>query len=109
MALIVQIIADGRPGGGTTVVLTLGGELARRGEEIVLITQQGSHLASEGRRAGFRLIGLDFTSRKNTPRLALQLHQLLRELNPAIIHVHGGRAGLPLAMIPRPCPASNYP
>ncbi len=104
MTRIFQIIADGRPGGGTTAVLTLSRRLAAHGVEIVMATQQGSYLADQAARAGFLVFGLDFARRMNTFGLAGKIRRLLRDTQPALVHVHGGRAGLPLALIPHPCP-----
>jgi glycosyltransferase involved in cell wall biosynthesis len=100
MARILQIIGDGRPGGGTTAVLTLSHRLAAYGEEIVLITQRNSYLWTEGARAGFLVFGLDFTSRKNTCAVASQIKRQWLRTQSSILHVHGGRAGLPVALIP---------
>lgn len=100
-ACIVQVIADGRPGGGTTAVLTLSQLLARRGCDVVLISQEGSYLVEQARACGLRAHGLDFASRLNTLKIAMQLSRHFDELKPAVVHAHGARAGLPVALVAR--------
>jgi glycosyltransferase involved in cell wall biosynthesis len=101
MARVVQILADGRPGGGTTVVLNLSRQLAAQGTDIFIVTQRNSYLAAEASVAGLTVIELDFSSRIRTPLLAAQISSLLHQLDPSIVHAHGARAGLPVSLIPR--------
>ena len=97
----MQILGDGRPGGGTTVVLSLSRLLASRGEEVVIITQIGSHLAGLASAAGFQIVGLDFSRRRRAMLLAAEIAGFLRRFRPMVTHAHGARAGLPAALIPR--------
>jgi glycosyltransferase involved in cell wall biosynthesis len=92
---IVQLVADGRPGGGTTAVLTLSRLLAARGCDVVVIGQQHSYLLKEASQAGLRTRGMDFSSRRNTLHAAMKLRGHFYELSPSVIHAHGARAGLP--------------
>jgi glycosyltransferase involved in cell wall biosynthesis len=101
MLRIVQIIADGRPGGGTTAILGLSQSLAKHGHEITIITQDGSYLACQGKAVGLNTIGLDFSARLRTFGNAVRLFRQLQQIDPTIIHAHGARAGLPAALICR--------
>ncbi|RYF51796.1 MAG: hypothetical protein EOO27_29385, partial [Comamonadaceae bacterium] len=101
MARIVQVVGDGRPGGGTTVVLTLAGLLAQQGHDVHFVTQRDSYALEEARKLGVAAHGLDFSARWRTPWIAVRLSGLIRRLAPEIVHAHGARAGLPLALATR--------
>lgn len=101
MARIVQVLGDGRPGGGTTVVFDLCRLLAARGEEVTILTQRSSRLAREAAEAGLTVAEIDFSRRYRTPAAALAIGRALRPIGPAVVHAHGARAGLPVALLPR--------
>lgn len=96
--IILQAVADGRLGGGTTHVLqlieALGAELSA---ELHLVSDAGSPALAEAARLGAVCHGLGFFASRLDPRLWLRLGALVRRLQPALIHAHGARAGLPLA------------
>lgn len=101
MALITQIVGDGRPGGGTTAVLTLSRLLAKRGHELEVVSQPDSYLLREAERLGMRTQGIDFTSRRHSLRAARALSSMLNGSGTVIAHAHGARAALPLAVARR--------
>jgi glycosyltransferase involved in cell wall biosynthesis len=98
MVRILQVVADGKPGGGTTVVLTLSSLLAERGHEVHFVSQQGSYALEEARRLGLHAHGIDFSSRWKTPVVAAHLSSLMRRISPRVVHAHGARAGLPVSL-----------
>lgn len=98
MSRILQIIGDGSPGGGTTAVLTLTQLLSEQMKEITLATQEGSYLAKEARANGLTVVGLDFSRRSSTGHLAFQLGRLFQDCDPSVVHAHGARAALPIAL-----------
>ena len=101
MARVVQILGDGRPGGGTTVVFSLCRMLEAQGENVTIITQRGSRLAREAASCDLEVIEIDFSRRYRTPVAAVQLGRALRRIGPAVVHAHGARAALPVALLPR--------
>jgi glycosyltransferase involved in cell wall biosynthesis len=101
MERIVQIIGDGRPGGGTTVVLTLSRMLAARGHEVVIIAQTDSALIREAAAERLEVRGIDFSRRASTVATARLIDHHLRELEATVVHWHGARAGLPSALVAR--------
>ncbi|HYF58299.1 MAG TPA: glycosyltransferase [Burkholderiaceae bacterium] len=102
---VLQVVGDGRPGGGTTAVMTIARGLRERGIDVALVTQSDSWLAGAGAALGLTVHPLDFTSRGGTPRIAAALRRLLRDGGARVVHAHGARAGLPAALAmgpPRP-------
>lgn len=101
MAKIAQVVADGKPGGGTTAVLALSGLLATAGHRVTVIGQSGSYLMQEARRRGLAIHELDFTRRSASLSLGLALGRWFRHAAPDIVHAHGARAGLPVMLASR--------
>lgn len=91
---ITQIVADGRPGGGTVMVLALVADLLARGVEASLITDRKSYAADAGRRLGATVEEIPFFAPSTVSRL---LASTLDRLRPSIVHAHGSRAGFHLA------------
>lgn len=89
---ILEIVADGDPGGGTTHVLQvlrgLGGTHA-----LGLATQTNSYLLDEARSSGIECFEVDFFRSRLDAQVPVKLHQLVRKFRPQLVHVHGGRAG----------------
>ena len=98
MTSIVQVVADGRPGGGTTAVLTLSRRLAEQGHEVVVVCQQDSYLCDEAAKAGLGVRGIDFSRRLNSLGTAAKLRRHLGQIEPDVVHAHGARAGLPTVL-----------
>lgn len=95
---IVQIIGNGDPGGGTTAVLTLATLLQGTGHLPVIVSQRDSYLLREAGRHGIAVHGMDFSSRGGSIANCHALASFIRQRQPAVVHAHGNRAGLPVAL-----------
>jgi glycosyltransferase involved in cell wall biosynthesis len=103
--IVLQAVADGRLGGGTTHVLQLIEALAADLPcELHLVSDTGSPALVEAARLGAVCHGIDFFTMRLDPRISLRLGMLIRRLRPALVHAHGARAGLPLAGLTRRAP-----
>ncbi|MDH3403779.1 MAG: glycosyltransferase family 4 protein [Acidobacteriota bacterium] len=104
---IAQVVADGRPGGGTVMVLSLVEHLVARGAEVCLATDAGSYAADRGRALGAAVAELPFFS---LGRASRRLAAALDGFRPGVVHAHGSRAGFHL--VPwsrrRPSVATHY-
>lgn len=90
---IAQFVADGRPGGGTTVVLALVDALrADPRWRVTVIGQPGSFLADEASRRGVPFVGVDLFRSPFDPLPPWRLARLLGERRFALTHLHGVRA-----------------
>jgi glycosyltransferase involved in cell wall biosynthesis len=87
---VLQIVADGAPGGGTTAVLGLCEDLKQH-HRVFLITQPGSYAGKRAVEVGIEVFGIDFW-RMYDPRNFMALRSLLRRLAPDLIHIHGSRS-----------------
>lgn len=102
--IVLQAVADGRLGGGTTHVLQLI-ETVRRElpVEVHLVSQAGSPALAEAKRRGAVVHGLDFFATRLDPRLWWRLRRLVAGLRPALVHAHGARAALPMTRAASRC------
>lgn len=92
---VMQVVADGRPSGGTTVVQALLEGLAATPDvAVALVTQAGSYLEEQARTLGVSCYGLEFFRRRLDPRVVLGLRRILADWTPDLVHAHGARAGL---------------
>lgn len=101
----MQLVADGKPGGGTTVVLEL--VRALRGEpglELALVSEPDSYALDEARKLGIRAAALDLWRSRLDPAAPAALRRVLTDLGTDLVHAHGARAGLVLARMRRPPP-----
>lgn len=90
---ILQIVADGRLGGGTSVVLDMCTNLMQREKvEVFGITQSNSYLLKELQKLNIPSYGLDFFKSRFNLLLCREIAKIIDEFHPEIIHVHGGRA-----------------
>ena len=89
---VLQIVADGKPGGGTTHVLQILKGL-RHAVSFHLITEEQSYLMKEAGALGIPCQGLRFFMSRLNPVIPFQLRALVMALQPDLVHVHGGRAG----------------
>ena len=88
---VLQVIADGSPGGGTTHALQILTGLYRR-YSFSLITQHNSYLLSEVSNLGISSFGIEFFRSRLDPRVPVRIRRIVGDLRPDIIHAHGGRA-----------------
>lgn len=99
MTRLLQVVADGRAGGGTSHVLHLCRSLTGADLDVHLLTDAGSHAEREAKDAGIPVHTLPFfASGRLHPRLWRDVHRLAERLAPSLIHAHGARAALPLAI-----------
>lgn len=90
---IVQMVADGRPGGGSTVVLGLVDRLLAAGaRELALVSQPDSYLQQQASQRGLDFFGLDFFGLPGDPRIVRRLAEALGTRTFDLSHVHGLRA-----------------
>jgi glycosyltransferase involved in cell wall biosynthesis len=89
---ILQVVADGAPGGGTTAVLSLSKSLANAGWQVSLATQADSYALEEAAKIGLRSHGLAFFPQRAAAAISRQLARIIYDESAEIIHVHGGRA-----------------
>lgn len=94
---VLQIVADGKPGGGTTHVLQILKGL-RHAVSFQLITEEQSYLMKEACDLGIPCQGLRFFISRLNLALPFQLRALVMALQPDLVHVHGGRAGFFFAL-----------
>lgn len=105
--VILQIVADGSPGGGTTAVLGLCCDLIKFGYNIALITQPNSHAFNKAKKMGLCVYELDFFTSRFDLTIPQMLKKLINAIKPVLIHVHGGRAAYPFCssnLYKLPCP-----
>ena len=99
---VLQIVGDGDPGGGTTVVLALTRWLAEQGISVSLASHRNSYIIAEANRFGIETLEFDFSARARSIQHAKDLTRYLRHVGrDVILHAHGGRAALPAALIPK--------
>jgi|SRR5215217_103500 len=88
---VLQVVADGAPGGGTTHILQI---LRGLGSKLSLgvVTQDGSYLLNEVQGLDIPCFGVEFFRRRLAPEILFILRRIVHELEPEVVHVHGGRA-----------------
>jgi glycosyltransferase involved in cell wall biosynthesis len=92
---IVQIVADGRPGGGTSVVLDLcRGLRDRHGHEPILVSAPDSYALSAAEAQEIAAWPLDLWRGRLDRAGPVRLRAILDGIRPDLVHAHGGRAGL---------------
>jgi glycosyltransferase involved in cell wall biosynthesis len=90
---ILQLIADGRPGGGTTHVLSLMRDLIGIEHEVHFVSQQDSYILRQASEMGAHAQGMNFFFSRLDARVPLRLSRIVRRVRPDLIHAHGSRAG----------------
>lgn len=99
MLEVLQVIGDGSPGGGTTAVLSLSEELRRHGVSVTIASQSSSHIIAAAEKRGLQTLELDFSRRRESRRITKSLADYLDRRPHSVVHAHGARAGLPVAML----------
>jgi glycosyltransferase involved in cell wall biosynthesis len=98
---VLQIVADGAPGGGTTAVLGLCDDLlATRNWDIHLITARDSYAAEQASNRGVGVHGIVFPASRFDLSLPGKLQRLVQEIRPDLIHVHGARSAHQFSLPP---------
>ena len=88
---VLQVVADGAPGGGTNHVLQILRGMPKS-IECGLVTQQGSYLFEQARKLGVHVVGGEFF-RSRFDRAAMnRIQEAISEYSPNLVHCHGGRA-----------------
>jgi glycosyltransferase involved in cell wall biosynthesis len=101
---VLQIVADGSPGGGTTHVLQILRGLRDRCS-LGLVTQRDSYMFGEARGLGIPSFGVDFFRGRLDPRVPLRLRRITKEYGAQVVHLHGGRAAFFYALASADAPA----
>ncbi len=102
---ILQIMADGSPGGGATNVLGLIQDINRlkgSSTRVSLITQSNSFALKRAEELDASCFGLDFFHSRLDFPLCRNLTRLIARIKPDLIHVHGGRAAFSLSLTSAP-------
>ena len=95
---VLELVADGAPGGGTTVVLALVEDTAAQDDwQVHLCTQDQSYGLARGKALGVGTTGVDFFRGRLSFEPPRRLRALIAAERPDLIHVHGARAGLSLS------------
>ena len=92
---ILQIVADGTPGGGTINVLGLIEDILSdpgSAHKIDFVSQSDSHAIEQGETLGATCFGIDFFRSRFDIRAAIAIRRLVSHRKPDLIHFHGGRA-----------------
>jgi glycosyltransferase involved in cell wall biosynthesis len=89
---VLQIVADGNPGGGTTHVLQILRDF-RSTHSLGLITQSQSYLFHQAKELDIPSYGLHFFPSRVNLSVSFRLNGIYSEWKADLIHVHGGRAG----------------
>jgi len=98
---VLQVVADGAPGGGTTHVLQLL-EWLRADSDCLLITEPGSYLADKAAGLGVEVRGVDMFQTLLAPLSLRKIRESAREFKPDLVHAHGSRAATFVAVaLPR--------
>jgi glycosyltransferase involved in cell wall biosynthesis len=98
---ILQIVADGAPGGGTTAVLGLCEDLLSQNKwDVHLITAEGSYAEIQARQKGVAVHPCKFPSSRFDLSLPWKLRKLIDNIQAKVIHVHGGRAAHQFSLHP---------
>ncbi len=95
---VLEIVADGSLGGGTTHVLQILRGLQSATLCFGLVTQSGSYLCQEAQNLGIPCHGLNFFYSRLNPAIPIELRHICSRTQPNVIHVHGARAAFSLAL-----------
>lgn len=100
---VLEFVADGAPGGGTTHV----GQILRAFKnsfELGLVTQRDSYLASLAQAEGIEVFGGNWFGAASIPGSLRALRRVLSGFKPDLVHCHGGRAALFFSLLRRNVP-----
>ena len=94
---ILYVVADGRPGGGTTHVLQLVKHFVQQ-YDVAIATDQDSHLAKSAALMGAKIFHINYFNSKIIIKNIRDTYIALRQFQPDIVHAHGSRAGFYMAV-----------
>lgn len=100
---ILHFVCDGAPGGGTNHVLQLLNANWPNSES-VLVTQQDSYLHQTASSNGTTVFGGDFFRGRFDRAAINRIRSVAEQVQPDLIHCHGGRAGFFQSFMPRDIP-----
>jgi glycosyltransferase involved in cell wall biosynthesis len=103
MLRVLQFVADGSPGGGTTHVRQLLNGL-RSEFECGVLTQRDSSLHRSSKEAGFPTFAGEFFAGKLSridPRCVRAVQRAMQDFEPDVVHCHGGRAAFYGSFLPK--------
>lgn len=86
---VLQFVCDGAPGGGTNHVLQV---LKDSRRDSVLLTQQDSYLAKQAQSLGIPVHTGNFFRSRVDRRAIQRVEEVCRQVQPDMLHCHGGRA-----------------
>lgn len=90
---VLQVVGDGTPGGGTTNVLALTEDLLGAGIDVLFCSQVDSYAQQAAANLGAKVVGqVNFFAGRLDRRAPRCLADLVRRVDPDIVHLHGGRA-----------------
>lgn len=92
---VLQMVADGKAGGGTTFVLGLSEHLSDCGFQVCLVTEPESYAAEQAALLGIDVHPFNFFKWPRGGARHRQLERKLAEFGAQLIHFHGPRAALP--------------
>ncbi|MES2294541.1 MAG: glycosyltransferase family 4 protein [Pseudomonadota bacterium] len=95
---IFEVVADGRPGGGTTVVLALVAALREQGFAVHFVSQKDSYAMSAIAGLAVPSHGVNFFPLRVNPTTILAIAALLKRERPDLVHAHGARAALNIVL-----------
>jgi len=92
---VLQIVADGTPGGGTTNVLSLTEDLLSTGIEVGFCSEAASPAIESALRLGAETIdGIRFFRSRIDRDVVRKLQHAAASFDPDLVHCHGARAAL---------------
>lgn len=91
MKRILQFVADGAPGGGSTVVLGLVEDLMRD-QEVHVLVERESYVAERARALGATVHEGSFFGSILSAEPVRRVREVVRSIQPDLIHFHGNRA-----------------
>ncbi len=87
---VLQVVADGAPGGGTNHVMQL--LRGMRNVDCGLVTQNGSYLFQQASKLGIPVIGGEFFRSRLDRKAVSTIKSAIGNFSPDLVHCHGGRA-----------------
>lgn len=97
--LAMQIVLDGSPSGGSTVVLGTCRDLRRLGWLTLIVCPADSYLLHAARAEGLQTHAVSFGKHRLSLQALAQTRRLLDQHRPALVHMHGARAALPAVLL----------